>query len=103
MAQSSPSSTLTPDAPLTRWLAPLTSLATSVQKRLPTPSDSEALTILVEENVKAQVQNLCLAAPVTATWATAHEEKRSLWVHGWVFEIENGKLRDLEVSKGLTG
>jgi len=98
-AQSPP--TPTPDTPLNRWLTPLTSLAASVQSRLPTPSDSEALAILVEENVKAQVKNVCKAAPVTAAWA-AHEKARSLWVHGWVFEIENGKLRDLEVSKGPT-
>lgn len=98
----SPSSTPTPDTPLNRWLTPLTSLAASVQSRLPTPSASEALTMLVEENVKAQVQNLCKAAPVTAAWAAHEKEGRSLWVHGWVFEIENGRLRDLEVSKGPT-
>ena len=95
--QSPPSAT--PDTPLTRWLTPLTALASSIHNRQPPPSTSEeALSILVEENVKAQVQNVCKAPPVAAAWAGAMP--KSLWVHGWVFEMENGRLRDLGVSKG---
>jgi len=99
--QSPPSAT--PDTPLSRWLTPLTALASSIHNRQPPPSTSEeALSILVEENVKAQVQNVCKAPPVVAAWATtkAGAMPKSLWVHGWVFEMENGRLRDLGVSKG---
>jgi carbonic anhydrase len=50
--------------------------------------------------VKAQVGNVCKSSAVTAAWAANGTTGKPLWVHGWVFEIENGKLRDLGVSQG---
>lgn len=90
-----------PDAPLNRWLAPLTKLAQSLESRTSTFSTAEALPILVEENVKVQVETLSKAGPILSAWANATGAKRKpVWVHGWVYEIENGTLKDLGVSKG---
>jgi carbonic anhydrase len=92
----------TPEKPLGRWLTPLTSLASTIRNRTPTPTASEALSALVEENVKAQVENVCKAPTVLSTWAAPVNgtPRKTLWVHGWVYEIEKGRLKDLEVSKG---
>jgi len=85
------------DAPINRWLAPLISLASSLSHN---PA-AEALPILVEENVKAQVKNLCNSDTVLSAWAVANGRRsKPLWVHGWVYEIENGTLKDLGISKG---
>ncbi|EIM87607.1 carbonic anhydrase [Stereum hirsutum FP-91666 SS1] len=84
-----------PATPLARWLAPLTKLAASL-KLASMPSKEEAMKILVEENVKVQVANVCQATPVMGAWT--HGKK--VWVHGWVYELEHGRLRDLGISKG---
>lgn len=90
-AQAAPSSS---DTPLSRWLTPLTKLASNLQSQSP----EGGVPLLVEENVKAQVEKLCQAGPVVNAWQG--EKKKPLWVHGWVYEIEHGKLKDLEISKG---
>jgi carbonic anhydrase len=71
-----------PTAPINRWLLPLTKLAASL-----VPS-SDPLVQLVEENIRAQVANI-----------SSTETGRKVWIHGWVFEIEKGRLRDLNVSR----
>lgn len=89
------------DAPLNSWLAPLTKLAASLQ--LSTTPKTEALPIVVEENVKLQVENLCKAPTLTNAWASDNPEKRNVWVHGWVYDLATGKLKDLEVTRGPIG
>lgn len=59
----------------------------------------EALPLLVEENVKMQVENVCKSPAIVSAWARGDSGKK-VWVHGWVYEIENGTLRDLGISKG---
>lgn len=86
-------------APINRWLAPLTSLASSLD--MLTASTEEAIPRLVEENVKVQVANLCKSDTVLAAWnASGEKQIQPLWVHGWVYEIETGMLRDLGISQG---
>lgn len=46
---------------------------------------------LVELNVTAQVLNVCHTTIVQGAWA----RKQPLWVHGWVYNIETGFLKDL--------
>jgi len=87
------------EAPINRWLTPLTSLASSLD-HVVGGSAAEALPILVEENVKAQVKNICKSDTVLSAWSTANGKSKPLWVHGWVYEIEKGVLRDLEISQG---
>lgn len=57
-----------------------------------------ALPILVEANVRKQVENLCEAAPLRKVWDA--EGARRVWVHGLLYEVESGTLKDLGVSYG---
>jgi carbonic anhydrase len=56
----------------------------------------DPLTAIVYENVKAQVANLAQCSPVTDAWKAG----KPLHIHGWVYELETGKLKDLGVSQG---
>lgn len=47
---------------------------------------------LVELNVMAQVQNVCHTTVVQNAWARGQD----LTVHGWVYELKTGLLRDLD-------
>ncbi|HSX14188.1 MAG TPA: carbonate dehydratase [Chlamydiales bacterium] len=46
---------------------------------------------LVELNVLQQVKNICHTTIVQDAW----HRKQPLTVHGWVYDLETGKLRDL--------
>ncbi|KAI0036323.1 carbonic anhydrase [Vararia minispora EC-137] len=84
-----------PSDSLTRWLAPLTALAVLLGIGNVQPSEA-AITLLVEENVKAQVTNTAASVAVKKAWA----ERQRVWVHGLVYDLETGKLKDLGVSVG---
>ncbi|GAW01294.1 carbonic anhydrase [Lentinula edodes] len=87
------------DAPLNRWLAPLTTLAASLQISSAPPN--EALPLLVQENVKAQVDNLCRTKVIANAWANGKSPKgKEVWVHGWVYDVATGTIRDLGISRG---
>jgi carbonic anhydrase len=58
----------------------------------------EALPIAVQENVKWQVEHVCKTQPIVDAWS----KKEEVWVHGWVYDLASGRLRDLEISKGPT-
>jgi carbonic anhydrase len=49
---------------------------------------------LVELNVREQVYKLCSTSFVQRAW----RQDRRLHVHGWVYDIADGVLRDLEVD-----
>jgi carbonic anhydrase len=88
------------EAPINRWLAPLKSLASSLD-HIVGGSAAEVLPVLVEENVKVQVKNLCQSDTILSAWSTANGKRsKPLWVHGWVYEIEKGVLKDLKISQG---
>ncbi|KAH9972317.1 carbonic anhydrase [Lactifluus volemus] len=84
-----------PTTPLARWLAPLTKHVRTL--KLEGLSKSEALMKVVEESVRVQVANVINTVPVKATWSAG---KKNLWVHGLVYELETGRLRDLGISQG---
>ncbi|KAJ3725769.1 carbonic anhydrase [Lentinula raphanica] len=89
------------DAPLNRWLAPLTTLAASLEISSAPPS--EALPLLVQENVKTQVDNLCRTEVIANAWANGKSPKgKEVWVHGWVYDVSTGTIRDLGISRGPT-
>jgi len=69
---------------------------------------------LVEENVKAGVKRIAatstikkhmalLAKGVKETRAAKHSAPVDVFIHGWVFDIENGDIHDLGVSIGPAG
>jgi carbonic anhydrase len=99
--------TAVPTTPMDRWLGPLTALARSMVQQSTWEEDSEKprdeavlSRKVAEANVRAQVANVCSAKPVVRAWTTGDSSGRQLWVHGWLYEVENGMLKDLDVSKG---
>jgi len=50
------------------------------------------LNLLCELNVKEQVNNICNTTIVKNAW----KEGKKLSVHGWIYSIENGILKDLD-------
>ncbi len=84
-----------PTTPLARWLAPLTALAGKLN--LHGVPDSDAMRKIVEASVRAQVENVINTAPVQEAWAGG---RKNLWVHGLVYELETGTLRDMNVTRG---
>ncbi|KAI0698744.1 carbonic anhydrase [Earliella scabrosa] len=75
-----------PSSPLERWLAPLVEIAKNTEGDL---------TALVEANVRAQVANIVKTDVIQHEWT-----KRDVQVHGWVYELETGRLRDLGITVG---
>jgi carbonic anhydrase len=47
---------------------------------------------LVELNVRQQVLNVCHTTIVQGAWT----QGQPLWVHGWVYDLATGKLKDLD-------
>ena len=55
------------------------------------PDDAARLRLLCELNVREQVSNVCRTTIVQDAW----ERGQELAVHGWVYALEDGLLRDL--------
>ena len=55
------------------------------------PDQTARLRLLCELNVREQVSNVCRTTVVQAAW----ERGQELSVHGWVYALEDGLLRDL--------
>jgi carbonic anhydrase len=53
--------------------------------------DAARLQLLCELNVREQVANVCRTSVVQAAW----ERGQELSVHGWIYALEDGLLRDL--------
>jgi carbonic anhydrase len=60
-------------------------------------SESEKIDLLCELNVIEQVENVCQTTIVQRAWKSGQE----LAVHGWIYGIEDGILKDLNVC--MTG
>ncbi|KAJ4474840.1 carbonic anhydrase [Lentinula aciculospora] len=87
------------ESSLNRWLASLAILITSL--RVSSVPDDEALSFLVRENVKVQVDNLCQTEVIKNVWKNGGSPQgKEVWVHGWVYDIGLGRIRDLEISRG---
>ncbi|EJD04756.1 carbonic anhydrase [Fomitiporia mediterranea MF3/22] len=95
--------------PLSRWLTPLIQLASTSSLPSPISPDERIamLTKLSEANVCAQVQNITASEVMQSVWQkakTGEDPKvKNVYVHGWVYELESGRLRDLGVSCGPEG
>jgi carbonic anhydrase len=58
------------------------------------PSEDSQVDRLCELNVVEQVLNVCQTTMVQSAW----EEGRKLEVHGWIYSLQDGLLRDLAVG-----
>ncbi|WP_299180189.1 carbonate dehydratase [uncultured Neptuniibacter sp.] len=58
------------------------------------PSKDSRVDRLCELNVKQQVANICKTKVVQRAWQQGHE----LAVHGWIYSIEDGVIKDLNVD-----
>ena len=88
------------DSPLNRWLEHLTLLAYSLH--LP-DQGAESLEILVRENIKVQVENLANTETIVNAWTHGTPKKQKVFIHGWVYELSTGHLKDLGISRGPPG
>ncbi|MDX1392413.1 MAG: carbonate dehydratase [Rheinheimera sp.] len=53
---------------------------------------------LIELNVAEQVRNLCHTSFVQEAW----DRGQPLTIHGWVYSLRNGRVKDLRVSHSCT-
>ncbi|KZV91359.1 carbonic anhydrase [Exidia glandulosa HHB12029] len=79
-------------SPLARFLAPIVDVARKLNFGSPPPPD--ALDAVIAENVRQQVCNICDI--LKQAWS----EGKNVHVHGWVYELEHGTLKDLDISVG---
>ena len=58
-------------------------------------TEPERVNLLCELNVKEQVKHVCETTIVQAAW----KRGQKLAVHGWIYSLQDGLLRDLKVSQ----
>jgi carbonic anhydrase len=78
------------------WLAPIVDLHTRERRRFdPIESEDARVNLLCELNVEMQVARVAATPIVQAAW----REGRVLQVHGWIYGLKDGLVRDLGVSR----
>ncbi len=77
------------------WLNNIRELAQLNHEKLAVArSESERANLLAELNVEQQVHHVCDNPFVQSEWASGRE----LFVHGWMYNLKNGVIRDLDIS-----
>lgn len=77
------------------WLKPIKDIYHSQRHQfLPIEDYEERVNLLCELNVKAQVANVCHTIAVQNAWS----QGRELDVHGWIYSVRDGLLRDLKTT-----
>jgi carbonic anhydrase len=81
------------------WIRPIRELYHRHADRFePEMTEEERVDRLCEINVMAQVDNLCRTTVMQQAWRHGHDVQ----VHGWVYRLADGIIRDLEVSRART-
>lgn len=84
------------DGLVEHWLEPVRDLTRIHRSELDQLSDhGSKLDRLCELNVKSQVNTLCHSPILNRAWARGQE----LTVHGWIYGLSNGRLRDLDCTR----
>lgn len=73
------------------WLQPVSMLYRKHQKKFDALSPAERLDRMCEINIEMQVRRLAATPIVENAWA----RKQELHLHGWIYRIDSGLLRDL--------
>lgn len=82
-------------SPLAEWLAPLRAIYHQYEERLAKIADMrERWDKLCELNVMEQVRATSRLPVIRAAWA----ERSSPAIHGWIYNVADGRLRDLNVT-----
>lgn len=76
------------------WLRHLQDVCLKHRDRLPETSQDERCDRLCELNVIDQVANVCHTSIAREAW----ERGQELAIHGWVYGLQNGLLKDLKVT-----
>lgn len=79
---------------LENWLGHIKEVSSRHAEQLDDLDDEARFDLLCELNVREQVKNVCRTAPVLDAW----ERGQELFVHGWVYDIATGLIKDLEVG-----
>jgi carbonic anhydrase len=74
------------------WLCHIKDVSRLNAEKLAGLKQDEKFDLLCELNVKEQVKNVCNTTVVQKAWRNGAE----LSVHGWIYNIENGILKDLD-------
>ncbi|TFK64189.1 carbonic anhydrase, partial [Pluteus cervinus] len=85
---------LPPTNPLNRWLAPLALRVATLG--ISSAEEAEALALVVDENVKWQLENLSKTSTIVNAWA---DPKKNVYIHGLVYDLASRRLRDLGISR----
>ena len=73
-----------------RWVDPIKKL----KKTLPTDDTTNPHQLMVELNIKHQVKMIEKSSTLQGLW----EKGQGPSIHGWVFELEKGRVRELCMS-----
>lgn len=76
------------------WLGSLQDIHARHRDALAKVSGEARVDLLCELNVQAQVSNVCRTRIVQNAWARGQE----LNVHGWIYSVRDGLLKDLDVT-----
>tara|TARA_B110000977_G_C11044271_1_gene479994 strand:- start:412 stop:1053 length:642 start_codon:yes stop_codon:yes gene_type:complete len=76
------------------WLKQIKDVYRFNKDKLKNLSETDQQNLMCELNVIEQVTNVCESAVVQKAW----RKGANLNVHGWVYGLENGILKDLEVT-----
>jgi carbonic anhydrase len=83
------------DGPIGSWIQHIKKVYDSHREKLENLTDEEErLKLLCELNVMVQVTNACNTPAVLNAWESGQE----LVIHGWVYSIEEGHLKNLNIS-----
>lgn len=80
---------------INKWLIPIRDVMRLHMDELASlPNEHERFRRVIELNVQEQVYNLCKTSFVQDAWGA----QVGLHVHGWVYDIREGLMRDLEIN-----
>jgi carbonic anhydrase len=83
------------DALVDHWLAPIVELRRREAERLGEAGKDERIDRLCELNVALQVERVAATPILRAAWDRGHKVR----LHGWIYGLKDGLIRDLKVSR----